>query len=383
MSAQPFIVSARKYRPDTFASVVGQAHISTTLQHALRSGQLAHAFLFCGPRGVGKTTCARILAKAVNCQNLSPEGDPCNTCESCAAFNEGRSLNIFELDAASNNGVDDIRNLIAQLRYIPQSGRRNVYIIDEVHMLSTAAFNAFLKTLEEPPAHALFILATTEKHKILPTILSRCQSFDFRRISPTDIADRLKAIAEAEHIQYEYEGLLLIAQKAEGALRDGLSIFDQIVNFSRANVSYAQVRQNLHVLDYEVFFDILEAAQAEDHPRLLLAFDGVLSDGFDGYHFLSGLLEHLRNLLVAHEPTTVKLLELSDRWQQRYLEQARATDPGWLLNAFQLVSDAEQQYRQTGNPRLLVELTLIKLAHLAQALGLAQELVLVKKKALA
>lgn len=380
MANQPYIVSARKYRPGTFADVVGQEHITSTLRNALITRQLAHAFLFCGPRGVGKTTCARILAKAINCPNLGPDGEPCTTCNSCTGFDEGRNLNITELDAASNNSVDDIRGLIAQLQYIPQGGRRNVYIIDEVHMLSTAAFNAFLKTLEEPPAHALFILATTEKHKILPTILSRCQSFDFRRISPADIADRLKAIAEQEAIAYEYEGLLVIGQKAEGSLRDALSIFDQIVNFSRRNVSYAEVRRNLHVLDYEVFFEVLAGALREDHAQLLLQFDQVLSDGFDGHHFLSGLLEHLRNLLVAAEPSTVSLLPLSERWQQRYGEQAKVLDSGFLLSAFQLVSDAEQLYRQSAHPRLLVELLLTKLAHLGQALALATESPLEKKK---
>lgn len=379
--AEPFIVSARKYRPGTFADVVGQEHITSTLRNALVTNQLAHAYLFCGPRGVGKTTCARILAKAINCQNLA-DGEPCNACPSCTGFNEGRNLTITELDAASNNSVDDIRGLIAQLQYIPQGGRRNVYIIDEVHMLSTAAFNAFLKTLEEPPEHALFILATTEKHKILPTILSRCQSFDFRRISPTDIADRLKGIAEQEGIAYEYEGLLVIGQKAEGALRDALSIFDQIVNFSRRNVTYAEVRRNLHVLDYEVFFELLDAAAQEDHAKLLLTFDQVLADGFDGHHFLTGLLEHIRNLLVASEPRTVALLSLSERWQLRYVEQVQALDGSFLLSAFQLVSEAEQQYRTTANPRLLVELLLIKLAHIGQALSLAGGSVLEKKKPL-
>lgn len=352
--------------------MVGQEHITNTLRNALKLGQLAHAFLFCGPRGVGKTTCARILAKAVNCANLSAAGDPCNQCDSCVQFNEGRSLNIFELDAASNNGVDDIRGLIEQLRYIPQQGRRNLYIIDEVHMLSTPAFNAFLKTLEEPPAHALFILATTEKHKIPATILSRCQKFDFRRIRVDDIARRLESIAQKENVQYEFEALQLIALKADGGLRDALSIFDQIVNFTGRNISLVAVRENLQVLDQETYFRLVESLRTEDHSAALLQFAAVLDNGFDSYSFVTGLLEHLRNLLVAQEPQTVQLLEATESIQKRYLEQARTTSPTLLLNAFQLVSEAEQKYRQTANPRLLVELLLIKLAHLGTAIDLMQ-----------
>ena len=378
---EQFVVSARKYRPDTFSAVVGQEPVTNTLRNSLKLGQLAHAFLFCGPRGVGKTTCARILAKAVNCANLGPEGDPCNECEPCTGFNEGRSLNIFELDAASNNGVDDIRGLIEQLRYIPQAGRRNVYIIDEVHMLSTAAFNAFLKTLEEPPAHALFILATTEKHKILPTILSRCQKFDFRRIKVDDIATHLEHIAKQENISYQYEALQLIALKADGGLRDALSMFDQIVNFSNRDVTYSVTAENLNVLDLDTYFSAVDAMLASDHAAALRLFDGILNKGYDGYSFVAGLLEHLRNLLVAQAPETVDLLEQSQRIRQRIVQQSQAVEPSLLLNAFHLVAEAERNYRLTNYPRLQVELLLVKLAHLENALDVAANgAVTVKKK---
>jgi DNA polymerase-3 subunit gamma/tau len=367
-----YVVSARKYRPDTFETVVGQEHITGTLRNALKLGQLSHAFLFCGPRGVGKTTCARILAKAVNCQNLTPNGDPCNTCASCISFNENRSLNIFELDAASNNSVDDIRSVIDQLRYIPQSGSRSVYIIDEVHMLTTAAFNAFLKTLEEPPPHALFILATTEKHKILPTILSRCQKFDFKRIRVNEIADYLKTIAERETVAYEYDALQLIALKADGGMRDALSIFDQMVNFSRRNVSYTSVLENLNVLDYDYFFKVIDGMKAGNHTALLLLLNEVIDRGYEGHSFLSGLLEHFRNLLVAADPATVELLELNEQARKRYLQQASTLPPGILLHAFHLCSVAEAQYKTANNARLLIELLLFKLAHLTEAFDLVE-----------
>lgn len=379
---EQFVVSARKYRPGTFDEVVGQEHIAGSLRNGVKTGQLGHAFLFCGPRGVGKTTCARILAKAVNCQNLTESGDPCNTCDSCKSFNEGRSLNIFELDAASNNGVEDIRNLIEQLRYIPQEGAKSVYIIDEVHMLSTAAFNAFLKTLEEPPDHALFILATTEKHKILPTILSRCQKFDFRRIGVKDIAGRLQLIADKENIAYEPDALQLIGLKADGALRDGLSIFDQIVNFSNRNITYEIVLENLNILDYDYYFRVIDAMKAGDHGALLLLFDEVIGKGFDAYSFLSGLVEHFRNLMVGQDPRTLDLLEVTSGVRKRYAEQAKMFPPSLLLNAFNLASETEQKYRSVTNARLLVELLLVKLAHLRSAVETAEISAGVKKKSL-
>lgn len=371
MAQQGFVVSARKYRPGTFSDVVGQEHVANTLRNALKSHQLGHAFLFTGPRGVGKTTCARILAKAINCQNLTPEGDPCNQCDSCRSYNEGRSLNIFELDAASNNSVDDIRQLIDRLRYVPQGGSKSVYIIDEVHMLSTAAFNAFLKTLEEPPAHALFILATTEKHKILPTILSRCQKFDFRRITIADMADRLRHIADQEGISYEYEGLQLIALKADGALRDGLSIFDQIVNFSGGHLSYQQVLDNLNILDYDYFFRVCECMRSGDATQVLLLFDEVIQKGFEAVNFVTGLLEHFRNLLTAQEPQTLHLLEVSDNVKQQYAVQSKQLSASTLLNAFNLTAETEFRIRNVSLPRLTVELLLLKLVHLPQALQVA------------
>lgn len=365
-----FVVSARKYRPDTFRSVVGQTHVTNTLKNAILSGQLAHAFLFSGPRGVGKTTCARILAKAINCSTLGKDGEPCNECESCKAFAEGKSLNIHELDAASNNSVDDIRNLIDQVRYVPGTGRKSVFIVDEVHMLSTAAFNAFLKTLEEPPPHAIFILATTEKHKILPTILSRCQKFDFKRIRIQDIADHLKYIAQTEGIAFQDEALQMIALKADGALRDALSIFDQIVSFSNRNLTWDSVIDNLNILDYEYSFRALDLMKSQDHAGLLLLLDEIVAKGFDPKDFLIGLNEHFRNLLVSLDPQTSKLIEMSDGLRERYREQAGRFPPTFLLNGFQLASDAERNLRSSANTRILVELTLVKLAYLQQAIDL-------------
>lgn len=366
-----FVVSFRKYRPDTFSSVVGQSHITETLKNAIRMNQLAQAFLFCGPRGVGKTTCARILAKAVNCKQLTPEGDPCNQCESCSAFNEGRSMIIHELDAASNNSVDDIRSLIDQIRYIPANDSKAVYIIDEVHMLSAAAFNAFLKTLEEPPPYAIFILATTEKNKILPTILSRCQKFDFRRIRIQDMASHLGSIAQKENIPFEQAALELISLKADGALRDALSLFDQVSTFNNRNITYQAALENLNVLDYEYYFRVQEAVARRDHALALLIYQEVLDRGFDGYNFIAGLLEHFRNLMMASEPRTIELLQTSSEVKKRYIDSSQTVNSSFLLNAFQLCSDTELRYRQTANPNLLIELLLVKLVYLEDAIHLA------------
>lgn len=368
-----YIVSARKYRPTNFQSVVGQSHITHTLRSAILLDQLAHAFLFSGPRGVGKTTCARILAKAINCDQLTPEGEPCNMCDSCQSYNQGKSLNIHELDAASNNSVDDIRNLIEQTRYVPPSGKKSVYIIDEVHMLSQQAFNAFLKTLEEPPAHVLFILATTEKHKILPTILSRCQKFDFKRIKVDDIAEHLAHISQEEKIDHEYAALQQIALKADGALRDALSLYDQLVSFTQGKLTFSAVLENLNILDYEFYFESVTQMQAGNHTSLLLILNDIIDKGFEAKDFLQGLLEHMRNLLVSKQPKTVQLLEVSEKVSKQYLEQSKQTNSSWLVNAFNLTAEAEQQLRYSQHPRLLVELTLIKLAHLHEAIDLIEE----------
>lgn len=376
-----FVVSARKYRPDRFDAVVGQSHVTNTLRNALKTEELAHAFLFSGPRGVGKTTCARILAKSINCETLSEDGDPCNTCSSCQSFMEGKSMNIHELDAASNNSVDDIRKIIEQVRYVPTAGKKSVFIIDEVHMLSQAAFNAFLKTLEEPPPHAVFILATTEKHKILPTILSRVQKFDFRRIKVNDIADHLKGICEKEGFQYEYEGLQLIALKADGALRDGLSIFDQLISYSGKNITYQIVLENLNVLDYDYFFRASEMIQTQNHQDLLLLFNEIIEKGFEPKDFITGLNEHFRNLLVAQTPKTLNLLEISDNIKKKYLEQSQSLPPSLLLNAFNLCSDTEMNLKRSANPRLIIELGLLKLAYLNTAIDLAKNGEAIKKKA--
>lgn len=366
-----FIVSARKYRPATFETVVGQQHVTNTLKNAIKSNQLAQAFLFCGPRGVGKTTCARILAKTINCTNLQPNGEACGTCDSCRAFQNGNSFNVHELDAASNNSVDDIRNLIDQVRIPPQAGRYKVYIIDEVHMLSQAAFNAFLKTLEEPPNYAIFILATTEKHKILPTILSRCQIFDFNRIRVEDMAAHLASIAQKESIAYEADGLHIIAQKADGGLRDALSMFDQIVSFSGGNVTYKTVIDNLNILDYDYYFSLTDGLMNEETSKTLLIFDEILSKGFDGSHFINGLSNHFRNLLVGKDPATLKLLEVSDGVRQRYLQQSQQATGSFLLSALNIANQCEINYRLSKNQRLQVELALLKMCHLPSAFNLA------------
>ena len=360
-----FIVSARKYRPATFASVVGQKHITSTLKNAIERGQLAHAYLFCGPRGVGKTTCARIFAKAINC--LNPNGsEACNECESCRSFNEGRSLNIHELDAASNNSVEDIRTLIEQVRIIPQVGRYSVVIIDEVHMLSAAAFNAFLKTLEEPPAHAIFILATTEKHKIIPTILSRCQIYDFNRIRVEDGVEYLKYIASQEGIAADEESLNLIAQKADGGMRDALSMFDKAVSFCGKALDYRNVAQTLNVLDYDTYFGVTEMLLAGNYVDTLVTFDSVLSRGFSGQTFMAGLNRHMRDLLMAKRPETLRLIEMTGTLLERYRTQAGACDVEFLFGAISCLTELDGKIRQSSNQRLFVELGLMKIAGLGQ-----------------
>jgi DNA polymerase-3 subunit gamma/tau len=366
-----FIVSARKYRPNRFEDVVGQEHISGTLKNALQSGQLAHAFLFCGPRGVGKTTCARILAKVLNCQNISKDFEPCNQCDSCKAFNENASFNITELDAASNNSVEHIRALIEQVRFQPQQGKYKVFIIDEVHMLSQAAFNAFLKTLEEPPSYAIFILATTEKHKILPTILSRCQIYDFRRIQIPDTVAHLQEICEAEGIQAEPDALHIIAQKSDGALRDALSIFDRIVASSGKKVTYQDVISNLNVLDYDYYFRLVDALLLEDISKIFLLFDDILRKGFDAELFINGFSEHLRNLLVCKDNQTLPLLEVSENLQERYRTQAKLTATTLILNALQIANECDIEYKNARNKRLHVEMALVKMNYVQRAVKVA------------
>ncbi|MBR7068257.1 MAG: DNA polymerase III subunit gamma/tau [Bacteroidales bacterium] len=363
-----FVVSARKYRPDTFHSVVGQASITTTLKNAIQRNQLAHAYLFCGPRGVGKTTCARIFAKTINCMHQTAEFEACNECESCTSFNSNRSYNIHELDAASNNSVDGIRKLIDMVRVPPQMGRYNVYIIDEVHMLSQSAFNAFLKTLEEPPAHAIFIMATTEKHKILPTILSRCQIFDFNRIRVDDTVQYLQYIAKQEGVEAEPEALNIIAQKADGAMRDALSIFDQVVSFSNHEITYAKTIEHLNVLDRQIYFQLTEHFLNSRLGESLRLFDQLLSKGFDAQQFITGLSLHLRNLLVGKDPQTLELLEVGAAFASRYKEMGEKCPYDFLVQALMICNRFDANFRQSPNQRLHVELLLIKLSELTQEL---------------
>lgn len=360
-----YIVSARKYRPSTFKSVVGQRALTTTLKNAIASNKLAHAYLFCGPRGVGKTTCARIFAKTINCLSPLADGEACNTCESCVAFNDQRSFNIHELDAASNNSVDDIRSLIDQVRIPPQIGKYKVYIIDEVHMLSSAAFNAFLKTLEEPPHHAIFILATTEKHKILPTILSRCQIYDFSRISISDTVEHLKYVASQEGVNAELEALNVLAQKSDGGMRDALSIFDQVVSFTGGNVTYKAVIDNLNVLDYEYYFKLTEAVLTNNVIDSLLILNDILNKGFDGHNIVTGVASHFRDLLVCKDPRTAELFEVGASIRERYVTMSQRCPNEFLYRAIELVNECDLNYRVSKNKKLLVELTLIRLCQLS------------------
>lgn len=362
-----YIVSARRYRPTTFESVVGQKSLTITLKNAILNNKLAHAYLFCGPRGVGKTSCARIFAKTINCMSLTPQGEACNECESCLSFNEQRSLNIHELDAASNNSVEDIRSLIDQVRIPPQIGKYKVYIIDEVHMLSQAAFNAFLKTLEEPPHHAIFILATTEKHKILATILSRCQIYDFSRISVADVVDHLQHIASSQEITAEVDALNVIAQKADGGMRDALSIFDQVISYTGGNITYQSVIENLNVLDYEYYFRITDAILKGEIRNCMLLLNEILEKGFDGQHIMTGLASHFRDLLVCKDESTLVLFEVGASIRDRYKETAKQC-PEWLLyRAIELANNCDLHYRESRNKRLLSELTLIQLCQLIEA----------------
>lgn len=361
-----YIVSARKYRPMSFDSVVGQTALTTTLKNAVKSGKLAHAYLFCGPRGVGKTTCARIFAKAINCQTPTEDGEACNHCESCKAFNEQRSYNIFELDAASNNSVENIKTLMEQTRIPPQVGRYKVFIIDEVHMLSTAAFNAFLKTLEEPPAHVIFILATTEKHKILPTIISRCQIYDFERMTVPNIVNHLKMVAEKEGITYEDEALNVIAEKADGGMRDALSVFDQAASFCQGNITYDKVIEDLNVLDSDNYFKIIDLCLQNKAADVMVLLNNLINKGFDGSNIVSGLAVHVRNVLMAKDPQTLPLLEVSEQQAARFKEQATRCPVNFLYQALRLMNDCDINYRQSGNKRLLVELTLIEIAQITQ-----------------
>ena len=363
---EEYIVSARKYRPMTFDSVVGQSALTTTLKNAVKSGKLAHAYLFCGPRGVGKTTCARIFAKAINCEHPREDGEACNECESCKAFNEQRSYNIFELDAASNNGVDQIKTLMEQTRIPPQVGKYKVFIIDEVHMLSAAAFNAFLKTLEEPPSHVIFILATTEKHKILPTILSRCQIYDFERMTVANTIAHLKMVAEKEGVKYEEQALAVIAEKADGGMRDALSIFDQAASFCQGDITYQKVIEDLNVLDSDNYFKLVDLAIENKISQMMVVLDGILNKGFDGGNMIQGLAKHVRNVMMAKDQQTLPLLEVSDEQKAKYAEQAKKAPTPFLYKALKLMNECDVHYRQSSNKRLLVELTLIQIGQITQ-----------------
>jgi DNA polymerase-3 subunit gamma/tau len=376
-----FVVSARKYRPQNFNTVVGQSHITTTLKNAILNNHLAHAFLFCGPRGVGKTTCARILAKTINCTNITKEGEACNKCDSCTSFEKGASLNIHELDAASNNSVDDIRSLVEQVRFAPQAGKYKVYIVDEVHMLSASAFNAFLKTLEEPPPYAIFILATTEKHKILPTILSRCQIFDFKRITSNDTVEHLEEIIGKEHIKAERNALQLIAQKSEGCMRDALSILDKIVSFSNGELTYKNTLEHLNILDEEYFFKLIEYLNNQELTKAMLLYDEINQKGFEGDIVLSGLAGFIRNLLVCKDPASAGLLESIEGWKDQYIKTAKAISTPYLVSALNILNEAEIQFKTARNKRLHVEMAIIKLNFLAQAIELSlEDNQIVKKK---
>jgi DNA polymerase-3 subunit gamma/tau len=380
---EKFIVSARKYRPQNFNTVVGQSHITTTLKNAIRNHQLAHAFLFCGPRGVGKTTCARILAKTINCENISADGEACNQCHSCVSFNEGTSLNIHELDAASNNSVDDIRALVDQVRFAPQAGKYKVYIVDEVHMLSASAFNAFLKTLEEPPPYAIFILATTEKHKIIPTILSRCQIFDFKRITNNDTIEHLQEIADKENVKAEKAALQVIAQKSEGCMRDSLSILDKIVSFTNGEVTYQNTLEHLNILDHDYYFKLLDTQLDQDMAGSMLLYDEINRKGFEGDLVLNGYAEFIRNVLVCQNPKAAKLLDVVEGLQPKYIETAKKVSAAYLVSALNILNEAEINYKMARNKRLHVEMAMIKLTFLQQAIELSfdnQTSTLVKKK---
>src|ERR1700712_2399688 len=377
---EKFIVSARKYRPQNFSTVVGQSHITTTLKNAIKNSQLAHAFLFCGPRGVGKTTCARILAKTINCENISKEGEACNKCHSCVSFDQGTSLNIHELDAASNNSVDDIRALVDQVRFAPQAGKYKVYIIDEVHMLSSSAFNAFLKTLEEPPPYAIFILATTEKHKILPTILSRCQIFDFKRITNHDTVEHLQEICEKEDIKADKAALHVIAQKSEGCLRDALSILDKIVSFTNGELTYANTLEHLNILDEDYYFRLMDAMQSQNMSDAILMYDEINRKGFEGDQVINGFAEFTRNILVSKDAKVVNLLEVAEDFKSKYIETAKNSSQAYLISALNILNEAEINYKQARNKRLHVELTLIKLCYLQQALEFTSDEKGVSKK---